>query len=847
MIKIAQNSSITKSNLAELKEYKTKGNFPKCIQSLKPLEAQFGCHELQQAWDTSLLKYQHNLLDDLISFKEEKIAGLNKLSDMTGIIVTDFMKAMKAEIQNQISNDPEHAAQFKVEEQAMLKYWQTNAPLWLQKGADLGTAQINKRSSKQESKTLEKANSSAVRELSHQHHNTKNMVETSHQTTPYKTPPLQPKTYQQREGLSQRGEKQSQVQIYKNRRLKPGTSRQNNRNKKLILNESLRFKESTLNIRKIGVASTNTIHNITTNQLPDDEIESLALGIKFIATPKPDTQCVAQAQTQFKRNLRWRWLYPGDNKTEQLQYWIPSTKEPPQIQNQIVESLINQISSNILHNSQPATHNLRQRHTSSLRKLLNRPNILVITADKNLGYAIVDTDWYETRCLEHLQSNSYTDTTTTFLSNDYGQTTTQQITLELHQLVNTYIDCLSTKETEWILQEKDFSPMKFYITAKVHKTPIKGRPIVPSMTWITHHLSQWISNQLNPLVEDLEWVLKDSYELIQDIQTFNQKNTHKIEIYSADVEALYPNMDINTGLTLVSEFLLEKNWFDKNKQEFIIQSMHFVLTKGYISFKDKIYQQNNGAAMGSPMIPPYANIYMYMLEKHTVHKWLKQGPLLLYKRFIDDIIIFIREQSSEELTCLQSDLNSLHPQIKLTWTTKNITCNFLDITLQCPNNKIETNVYQKPLNMYSYLPFHSYHTKAQKLGFIKAEATRYSRLCSRKKDYQHMIQIFTLRLQRRGYPLAFIHKATSQVLWHKRYKYLYKQKPKITKIPLLYKIKHNPWYNARSLRQALDSFTHQIQAITDAPPNMKERVTICFELPRRLHSLILKARKDKGF
>ncbi|KAF8572704.1 hypothetical protein K439DRAFT_1273599, partial [Ramaria rubella] len=55
------------------------------------------------------------------------------------------------------------------------------------------------------------------------------------------------------------------------------------------------------------------------------------------------------------------------------------------------------------------------------------------------------------------------------------------------------------------------------------------------------------------------------------------------------------------------------------------------------------------------------------------------------------------------------------------------------------------------LNNYPYLPFHSYHPDHNKAGFIKGEAIRYARLSSEKKDYENIIQLFKLRLQRRGY------------------------------------------------------------------------------------------------
>jgi hypothetical protein len=411
-----------------------------------------------------------------------------------------------------------------------------------------------------------------------------------------------------------------------------------------------------------------------------------------------------------------------------------------------------------------------------------------------------------------------------------------------------YQNQLGTDEIKWILQKPkdEWQPMRFYITAKVHKKPVKGRPIVPSMTWMTFHLSQWIANQLNPLLPNTEWVLKDSYDLLASLKQINESVLPEtVRVATADVEALYPSMDINTGLQLVKQFIEQLEWENTQKRQFLIKAMEFVLTKGYISFQDEIYQQTNGAAMGSPMIPPYANIFMYQLEKNTVHKYTNLGLILLYKRFIDDVFIITKDSN---ITELQSELNSLNPSIKLTWTPPEKHCNFLDLVVLVKDAKIHTKVYQKQLNTYAYLPFHSYHTLAQKRGFIKGEAIRYARICTSETDFKLMVKLFTLRLQRRGYPLSFIKRALGQVQHKDRQKYTVTAKPpnENKAIPLLFKTEYNPIVSQPNLRTALNQFTANILKLANVHPSISQKVTICYKMPSKLHKLSLKARKRKG-
>ena len=371
------------------------------------------------------------------------------------------------------------------------------------------------------------------------------------------------------------------------------------------------------------------------------------------------------------------------------------------------------------------------------------------------------------------------------------------------------------------------------------------------MTWITFHLSQWIANQLNPLVLiHCPNVLKDTTQLIQDITKINTNKitTHNYHIMSADVEALYPNMDIQHGLKSIKQFLTSINWENNDKINFLLWAMEFTLTKGYISFKNMIFQQTNGAAMGSPMIPPYANIFMHMIEKDTVQKYTENKTILLYKRFIDDIFI-ITQRHSKSITTLKNELNNIHKDIKLTWTEPANQVDFLDITIQLNHTKniIDTTIYQKPLNKYSYLPYHSFHTLSMKTGFIKGEAIRYVRSCSKKKDYNRMIQLFTIRLQRRGYPLNLINKTLNAVKYEFRLQYL-KQKEHKEQIPYIFKILYTKQTDHKYIRNELNNFTSKLKNnITNLPHNLQQKITICYKLPPTLHHKVLKARKTKGF
>jgi hypothetical protein len=853
------------------------GQFPAFLQELQPLKALESCPDLQPKWNNIFSKYREDLFETFIQDKKAKIEQYHSLCKWDGLVTKEFLADVKKAALLEIQKAPANEASFKAEEKAVLNYWLTHREEMIKEGKKAAIKELEdleKKRETRESHSLDVINisSPAARESSMGSYSVRSSsydkTTTIHQPTevlsiPYPQPQASlqyHQTWNQGQGKrvpkrkryehelqQEQGQRKHFLASHNRRRSRSQLNNAHKSNELIIaaqLDASL-TKIHQHNLRELGIADKN-IHNLSGKALSAGAINCLALGTKFIPTPKIDNSIISFSMKQFRKTIRLREKF-RDEQSDMPKYWIGSNWEPPYMYNRTdIERLLDDLEQSLT----PETHhnpvNYNKKDLIEYKKLLSDPDILVILADKNLGYAVVTTEWYMSKCLDHLHSNSYSDVTDEYHQGINGIPTSTHLVNSLNDLINNSSDILDPDEIRWITQEKEWKPMKFYITAKVHKQPIKGRPIVPSMSWMTFHLSQWIAHQLNPLITHTEWVLKDSYELLTDIQNINKnKLPSQLRIASADVEALYPNMDIKTGIQLTSEFLEEINWETSRKREFIISAMTFVLTKGYIEFQGKIYQQTNGAAMGSPMIPPYANIFMYMLEKPSVYHHMTYGNLLLYKRFIDDIFIITKNDNTDEL---QNDLNSMNPLIKLTWSKVSTKCNFLDLIIEySPSiNKIHTKVYQKELNNYAYLPFHSHHTLAQKKGFIKGEAIRYARICSHKGNFETMIKVFILRLQKRGYPLSFIINSLKSVHYKDRTKYhANNSKPKNSSIPLLFKTVYNPTLSTYTIRRALNQFTEKLKGLRDSHKSFNSQITICYKVPPKLHELTLKARKKK--
>ena len=75
-------------------------------------------------------------------------------------------------------------------------------------------------------------------------------------------------------------------------------------------------------------------------------------------------------------------------------------------------------------------------------------------------------------------------------------------------------------------------------------------------------------------------------------------------------------------------------------------------------FNNKFYKQIDGVAMGSPLGPALANIFMCSFE----NKWLKDCPHSLkpvfYRRYVNDIFVlfFFLDQAEKFKKCLSSNI-----------------------------------------------------------------------------------------------------------------------------------------------------------------------------------------------
>ena len=101
-----------------------------------------------------------------------------------------------------------------------------------------------------------------------------------------------------------------------------------------------------------------------------------------------------------------------------------------------------------------------------------------------------------------------------------------------------------------------------------------------------------------------------------------------------DIVGLYPNIPHDEGLDFLRDFLDSR--VDKQvPTDTFIELDEPVLKNNIFEFSDKTYKQIRGTAIGTNFVPPYAVIFMAVLEKKILSK-VKKKPSAWW-RYIDDI------------------------------------------------------------------------------------------------------------------------------------------------------------------------------------------------------------------
>ena len=173
------------------------------------------------------------------------------------------------------------------------------------------------------------------------------------------------------------------------------------------------------------------------------------------------------------------------------------------------------------------------------------------------------------------------------------------------------------------------------------------------------------------------------------------------------------------------------------------------VTNTYFLFQGKYYEQVQGAAMGSPISPLIANIFMEEFEVKALSS-IPHHPSL-WLRFIDDTFVINRAEHSQDLL---HHINSQDSHIHFTVEpAQQGSLPFLDtlVTIE-PDNTFSTTVYRKPTLTDQYLHGDSNHHITAKQSVYNTFAHRTKIVSSTQDKMDKEFQRIKTALQHCQFP-----------------------------------------------------------------------------------------------
>ena len=279
-----------------------------------------------------------------------------------------------------------------------------------------------------------------------------------------------------------------------------------------------------------------------------------------------------------------------------------------------------------------------------------------------------------------------------------------------------------------------------------------GRPIVACHSWSTWPRSKWVANRINTYASSQETVLTDTNALIAMLRGVEFAEDDAVLLCTADVESLYTSIPIADALSAVEE-RLRACGVEETFLRITIAAIELVLKLNFFEFNGRTYHQKRGLAMGTPLAPPVANLFLASLEAR-----LMRGvpPPVLYVRFLDDILVVQNLSETGPEALLWDGLHAMHPDIRLTQESSPCAVDFLDLQIYRDGKRLLHRVHQKALNKYLYISPRSCHPRHVIEGFVRTELIRYARNSSTELDFVRICHAFSNRLRERGFHPSFL-------------------------------------------------------------------------------------------
>jgi hypothetical protein len=163
---------------------------------------------------------------------------------------------------------------------------------------------------------------------------------------------------------------------------------------------------------------------------------------------------------------------------------------------------------------------------------------------------------------------------------------------------------------------------------KVHKSPLKTRPIVSCFGSLLYGIGVWVDDKLQNIACRQKTYFKSSYDLKKEL--INMHLPSSAHLFTSDAFSMYTDINTDPVLQEIVHYLCTDIPVPA-----LLAALTLVMKNNVIQFGDTHWIQLQGAVMGSPPALPFATLFYTIFEETLLAEF--SSNILLLHRFIDDI------------------------------------------------------------------------------------------------------------------------------------------------------------------------------------------------------------------
>ena len=304
----------------------------------------------------------------------------------------------------------------------------------------------------------------------------------------------------------------------------------------------------------------------------------------------------------------------------------------------------------------------------------------------------------------------------------------------------------------------------FYGIPKIHKKPVKMRPIISCHSAVQNPAAKYVDKCLRPIVQSAPSIIHGSKDLAIKLSKLNIDTRRRYYIITRDVVVFYPNIPIQECIDITLELYKEyigtlgnpvdniHSVEDANKYKQLLlfaECLHLGNTKLIFQYNEKFYLQKRGLTMGVSSSPALANLLGWYYERKV--NILNHPNIISYGRYIDDCLAIVYTASEEDALSIVSKV--IMSSCTIEWNCSFQSQAFLGMLIfKDEDYELQHKPFCKASSHQERIPWISHHPLDVKRGTFIGEMSRLATSSSQVSDYKDSIQSLTALYITHGYP-----------------------------------------------------------------------------------------------